>query len=284
MLLAVAAATDLAAGVERRAQPSLGQVLARAGAYAVAYGEALANVIADEEFVQELALRHGGTVLERRQLASEIAFLGLAGTTEWLAFRHVLRVDGEAVSDAAGGLERLFRETPRSALAQARAIANESARHNLGPVQRNFNVPTTVLQFILPQHQDRFRFRKVAEERADGGVVWIVEFRERGGSTFIRTPQGRPARAEGRLWIDPSDGRVVRSRLQVRGDVHAEIEVAWQHDGRLGVHVPAEMREAYQGPWRAASGTSAAPEPYIVRGVARYANFRRFEVDVRLLR
>ena len=90
-------------------------------------------------------------------------------------------------------LERIFRDTPGSALAQVRAIAAESARHNIGPVQRNFNVPTTVLQFILPQHQERFRFRKVAEERSGAEPVWVIDFREQRRSTFIRTPEGRDA-------------------------------------------------------------------------------------------
>jgi hypothetical protein len=263
--------------------PSLGQVLSRVAAYSVAYGSALVSVVADEDFVQELA-RRDGTILQRRRIESEVAFVKLAGTIEWLAFRSALRVDGVAVGDAAGRLERVFRENPGTALAQARAIAAESARHNLGPVQRNFNVPTTVLQFLLPQHQGRFRFRKVAEERVAGETVWVVEFREQRRATFIRMPDGRDAPAGGRLWIAPDDGRVVRSRLVVKADVLAEIDVAWQHDDRLALWVPAEMREAYRGPSMAGTADSPPEEPYDVRGVARYSNYRRFEVDSRIVR
>jgi hypothetical protein len=272
--------TTIADGdVMREAGPSLRDVLTRVADYAAAYGDALSNVLADEEFVQEIVLRNG-TLVERRRLESEIAFVKLADAIEWLAFRSVLRVDGVPVADASRQLERVFRDAPRSALAQARAITAESARHNLGPVLRNFNVPTTVLQFVLARHQDRFRFRKISEERVEGGTLWIVEFREQERSTFIRTPQGRPAPAQGRLWIAPDDGRVLRSRLAVEADVRAEIDVEWRFDDRLKLWVPSEMREAYRGS-RTVDGSASRQD---VRGVARYSNYRRFEVDFRIVR
>jgi len=269
------------AALEPRA-PSLRQVLARAADYSVAYGSALASVVADETFVQELVLPGDGYVVRQRRLESEIAFVKLAQTTEWLAFRGVLRVDGTPAAHTAGQLERIFRYAPQSALAQARAITAGSARYNLGPVERNFNVPTTVLQFLLPQHQNRFRFRKVGEERAGDEPVWVVEFRERGRSTFIRTPEGRDAPAEGRLWIVPADGRVIRSRLVVEAGVRAEIEAAWQYDDRLQLWVPEEMREHYRGPWKTTGDLGPIGERYDVRGVARYSNYRRFEVEYRI--
>jgi hypothetical protein len=281
-----AATIGFAGRFEPASALSLREVLSRAGAYSVSYGDALASVIADEEFIQQLVSRRDQAVLEQRRLQSEIAFVKLADTIEWLAFRSVLRVDGAAVRGAAGQLERVFRETPRSALAQARAIADESARYNLGLVHRNFNVPTTVLQFILPQYQDRFRYRKVAQERAAGEAepIWIVEFREQPRGTFIRTPDGRSAPAEGRLWISPADGRVVRSRMAVTADVKAEIEVEWRHDARLALWVPSEMREAYSGREMSMPRDGRADEPYQVRGVATYSNYRRFEVDSRIVR
>lgn len=264
------------------AAPSLREVMGRVADYAAACGEALSEVIADEDFAQELVLRDG-TVVERRRLESEIAFVALDDSREWLAFRSVLRVDGTPVGDASRRLERLFRDTPRSALAQARAISAESARYNLGPVQRNFNVPTTVLQFVLARHQDRFRFRKASEERVAGELVWVVDFREQDRSTFVRTPEGRAAPSQGRLWIVPEAGRIVRSRLIVEADVRAEIEVDWSLDRRLTLWVPAEMRESYRGS-RPSSEQARNGAIEDVRGVATYSNYRRFEVDSRIIR
>ena len=251
--------------------------------YAIAYGASLASVVADEDYAQELTLRRDGSRVEQRRLESEIAFVKLSNAIDWLAFRSVLRVDGTAVADAAGRLERIFRDTPGSALAQVRAIAAESARHNLGPVQRNFNVPTTVLQFILPQHQERFRFRKVAEERTGKETVWVIEFREQRRSTFVRTPEGRDAPAEGRLWVAPDDGRVVRSR---RGESGSRS----RHRSHLATRPQAVAlgpdRDAgnYRGPWLTTTGSSTKEDAYDVRGIAKYSNYRRFEVDARIVR
>ena len=270
-----------AAGSGPRA-PSLREVLARSADYSVAYGSALASVVADESFVQELVLPGDGSVVQQRRLESEIAFVQLAQTTEWLAFRRVLRVDGALAAHRTGQLEGIFRDAPQSALAQARAITAASARYNLGPVERNFNVPTTVLQFLLPQHQDRFRFRKVGEESAGHERVWVIDFRERGRSTFIRTPEGRAAPSSGRLWIVPAEGRVIRTRLAVEAGVRAEIETAWQREDRLKLWVPEEMREHYRGPWKTTGDSGQAGERLDVRGLARYSNYRRFEVEYRL--
>jgi hypothetical protein len=262
---------------------SLRDVLERAAAYAAACGTALSRVVADEIFEQELVLSLEGTVVQRRRLESEIAFVELANGFDWLAFRSVLRVNDAVVADGARRLDGVFRSTPPSALAQARAIATESARHNLGPVQRNFNVPTTVLQFLLKPHQGRFRFRKVSEERVGGEATWVLDFREQNRATFIRTPEGRDAPSHGRLWIVPDQGRVVRSRLVVEAEVDAAIDVRWRDESRLGIWVPAEMRESYQGSW-ALTPTSSRKEAYDVVGRATYSNYRRFEVDSRLVR
>lgn len=273
--LVTAASLAASAATERgpTRAPSLKTVLARTADYCVSHGAELSRVIADEHFEQELVSRSDGTVANKRRLDSEIAFVTLAGTDEWLAFRSVLRVDGAIVPDAAGRLERAFRDTPRSALAQASAITRESARFNLGPVERTFNVPTTVLHFLLPSHQERFRFRKVAEERLGGELVWVVEFRERERGTLIRTPDGRSLPARGRIWVAPEVGRVIRSHLAVNAEVEARVDVVWRPEPRLTLWVPAEMRESYR-----------TRDAYDVRGLATYANYRRFEVDSRIVR
>jgi len=284
LAVCLAAAVTVHAAGPSPAAPSLKQVLARAGDYSVSYGAALASVIADETFTQEIVLSRDGTTGQRRLLESEIAFVKLAGTIEWLAFRSVLRVDGASVPGGSGRLERLMRDAPQSALSQARAISDEGARHHLGPVQRNFNVPTTVLQFILPQHQDRFRFRKAGEERVDGELAWIVEFQERDRATFIRTPDGRAAPSRGSLSVVPDDGRVLASRLEVKAVIEAGVEVRWRRDDRLALWVPAEMRERYRGRELVLTDAAGKDEPFELRGLATYTNYRRFEVDFRLVR
>lgn len=271
----------------RARPPSLDDVLARAGSYAVDYGLALTSVLAGEAYTQRLVWRNTKTVLSDRRLRSEIAFVRLVESTEWLAFRNVLAVNDSPIPESDGRLERLFRGSQQSLLEQARLIAGDSARFNLGPITREINVPTTALHFVHPRHQANCRFDKEGEEAIDGERAWIVRFRERDRGGLISRGDGRSVPAEGRLWIVPSDGRVVRSELVVKdfvrggGDSRAEVRVTWRRDAPLDLWVPAEMREFYSGPWQALSAPGRR-ERYDIDGVATYSNYRRFTVDVRI--
>jgi hypothetical protein len=247
------------AALASQTSPSLDMVLDRASAYVLRYGESLSTVLAAESYTQRLVWRRTGEALSERRLRSEIAFVRLIDSTEWLAFRNVLAVNDVDVAESAGRLERLFQRPSQSLLEQARSIAGESARYNLGPITRQINVPTTALHFIHPRHRPDCRFEKEAEESIDGERVWVVRFKERDRGGLISRGDGRNLPAEGRLWIVPMDGRVVGSELVVkdfvrgRSDSRAVIEVRWRRDAALDLWVPAEMRERYTGPWTAMS-------------------------------
>ena len=270
-----------------QARYSLDDVLKRAGQYTVDYGESLASVLAEETYVQRLVWRRDQSVKQERKLQSEIAFVRLVDSTEWLTFRNVLAVDDEAIPDAHGRLERLLRASPASLLVQARLIASESARFNIGPMTRDINVPTTALHFLHPKHRPNCRFNKEREEVLDGERVWVIRFRERERGSLIRGVDGLNLPALGRLWIVPADGRVVRSELVIenfvrgRGDSKAEIGVRWRRDRSLDLWVPAEMRERYESSWYEPRD-SRPRERYDIDGVATYSNYRRFTVDVRI--
>jgi hypothetical protein len=282
-------------------QPSLRDVLARTGQYTIRWGETFSTIVADEEYTQQLVAFETTQVVETRVLRSEIAFVRLSGSPEWLALRSVLSVDGAPVDDA-GRLERVLRAERDSSLAQARAIADESSRHNLGPLVRNFNVPTIVLQFLHPANQARFRFSRKGEEDRGGERVWWLAFEERERPTFIRAPGGKSLPVRGRVWVAPDTGRIgrtelvvddfhppVRARLQAPGRAgrsvtvrsRAEIAVTFRPDARLGQWVPSEMRERYEGAWPD-GGPDGEPRHYEITGTATYTNFRRFDVDIRI--
>ena len=284
-LLIVLLPASQAAAPPRR--DTLDGVLARAGRYTVEYGEALASVLAEEVYEQRLVWRRDQGVKQERKLRSEIAFVRLVNSTEWLTFRNVLAVDEEAIPDSNGRLERLLRGSALSLFVQARLIASESARFNIGPITRDINVPTTSLHFLHPKHRPNCRFNKEREEVLDGERVWVIRFRERERGNLIRGTDGLNLPALGRLWIVPAEGRVVKSELVIedfvrgRGDSKAEIGVRWRRDGSLDLWVPAEMRERYEGPWYEPRD-SRPRERYDIDGVATYSNYRRFTVDVRI--
>ena len=80
--------------------------------------------------------------------------------------------------------------------------------------------------------------------------------RPRSGSSRTRKAAGHddpntdhkdfPAR--GRFWIDPATGRVLMSELRCRtAQIKATIDVSFQSEPLLGLLVPIEMRERYEG-------------------------------------
>ena len=286
-LTAIACILALPAALAGQSRVTLRDVLGRAGDYVVAYGESLATVLAEEQYTQQLTFSRERRPLAVRRLRSEIAFVRLADTSEWIAFRNVTSVDGQEVPDAEGRLERLFRTAPPTLLAQTRLIASESARYNLGPLTREINVPTFALHYLHPENQLASDFDKSGEETLNGITTWIVRFRERNGGGFIRRSDDRRLPTEGRFWIGTADGCVLKTQLTVRNfvrggrDSRAEINVTWRRDATLNLWVPAEMREAYHGPWTPLE-TPLGPKPYDIDGTAQYSNYRRFTVDVRI--
>jgi hypothetical protein len=265
---------------------SLADVIGRARDYVADYGDALATVVADELYAQELIAIPGGAPFRRRVLRSEIVFVPLAASDEWQAFRNVVSVDGEAVAGAQGRLERVFGSAPRSIIAQARALAEEGARYNLGPLHRNFNAPTMPLQYLHRSRRDTVRFDKRGEETAGNAQAWVVRFREDRHGTLIRSTDGRAIPVEGQMWIVPADGRIIRASLVAKDFLpagpggkssRAELDVTWREEPKFGLWVPGEMRERYAGPWTDGSTR------YDISGTAVYSNYRRFNVDMRLI-
>lgn len=282
LALLIAALTALPAG-----QPDLRVVMARAGAYVAKYQQDFSLLVADERYLQHVTAATEGEARgtprtpggegadEHRDLVSEFALVRVQGAerTLWLAFRDVVEVDGRAVRDRQERLRRLFLAPPADALAQARAIAFESARYNIGDMVRTVNVPTLALEFLDTAAQKRSRFRKVGEDTAEGGRAWVVSFEERARPALIKTHGGRDVKTKGLAWIDPGTGRLLKTELdpQLHRGRASRIVTTYAPDERLQLWVPVEMTEVYEMESRTLTGT------------ATYTNFRRFETEVKLL-
>ena len=94
-----------------------------------------------------------------------------------------------------------------------------------------------------------------------------VRFEEWRVPTILRTFGNHDLPARGLLWIDETNGRVVKTRLQLGyWRIPPEVVTTYRHDEELGIDVPAEMRDWYP------DGRGD------VRGVATYGRFRRFQV------
>jgi len=252
-----------------RATDSLEELLQRAGAYVAAYERDVAAIVADEDYTQRFIVEPS---TEMRRLRSDV--LTIRDEEEgWIEFRDVYEIDGRPVRDRTDRLAKLFLEPHPDSRAQAKRIAEESARFNLAPqVSRTINMPLVALQFIRAQNQDRCTFTEAGKKISHGIESRRVDFQERATPRIIRTVDGAAAR--GHFWIDAGSGRITETELFVdtaldRGRrsrvVGALIHVVYAEQPRLHLWLPVAMNETYSGVG-------------FIDGHATYSNFRRFTV------
>ncbi|HMC76679.1 MAG TPA: VWA domain-containing protein, partial [Vicinamibacterales bacterium] len=166
-------------------EAGLDEVMARVGEYAAGYGQQASVIIGLEHYEQRL-LSVTGSETSRRQSIAEFALVKTGDAIGWSGFRDVIEVDGRRVGNRQDRLQTLFKSGKPDA-GEARRIADEGARFNLGPARRNFNEPTAALFFFMPSLLPRFAFTRKGESVIDGATVWEVEFKEQARPTLIRT-------------------------------------------------------------------------------------------------
>lgn len=260
--------------------PSLKDVLRRIGAYVLSYGERASVVVATEHYAQDVTSNGAAGQRQYRSVVAEFAIVKVAGLGDWVGFRDVVEVDGNRVTDREDRLVHALMSAT-GGFDEAKRITNESARFNIGPVLRNFNVPTTALFFFTPANFDRFKFKR--KSVASSGM-WEIAFQETRRPTLIRTPDGASVPATGTLWVNPDDGTILRTRLEVFGyatpahsgdsGTRGEIDVSYRHIGALDMWLPDTMVETFEG----SHGTLVER----THGEARYSNYRRFQTSARI--
>ena len=261
--------------ITRADTDTLTDVMKRAHQYVVLYEDhELSTVIAREQYLQQWLDPQAHTKAERR-LTSDYLLFQLPPSEEWFSLRDVLDVDGTPVADRTARLNDLFGRSQDVQRDLAMAIMKESARFNLAPELyiRTVNVPTFALRFLRPSSRSRMMFEKEGEEQVEGTRVWTVAFREVKGPTYVSTPNRRDLHAQGRFWIDPDTGAVMRSEMIVGGTRQTTqrltITVTYRLDPALGFRVPVEMQERYDNPRHL--------EDDVVVARALYSDFRRFD-------
>lgn len=257
-----------AAGSAGAAQePTLAVVLERAAAYVADFHRELSSIVAEEQYAQEwktvwAGKRRGTTNLGHRELRSDLLLLKTFDANDWLQYRDVYEVDGTAVRDRQERLADLFREDSASSTALMRTILDASARYNIGDIVRNVNTPLFALKYLLASNQRRFAFKRTADATAGPATadpeqagafrlsteVWAIAYQEKKSDTIIRTETRRDFPSRGRFWIEPATGRVLMSELMLENrHIKVAIDVSYQSEPLLGLLVPIEMRERYEG-------------------------------------
>jgi len=262
-------------------RPPLQTILARVTDYVVRYQRELSGIVAEERYVQD-SDKSDRPFVTHRELKSDLLLVRTAGATEaYVQFRDVFEVDGDAVRDRSDRLTKLFVHPTESAKQQAVQIMAESARYNIGSVERNINVPLIALMLLDPSYQPRFKYSVSTEHKGTPrsmpkseafrlpGDAWEIDFDETATPTVIRG-DNLDAKSHGRVWVDPETSRVLMTELVVEAKtVRTTIRVSYQSEPLAGFLLPVEMRETYVMKGRF----------YTFEGAATYGNFRRFSVD-----
>jgi hypothetical protein len=200
---------------QSRPEPALEDVVRKMGEYVAAYGQRAALLVAEEKYTQQVATEDD-TPLRPFQLTAEVAIVKAPGGTGWIGFRDVVEVNGKPLVDRKDRLMRLLSD-PDGDASEARRISDESSRFNIGPVTRNFNVPTTVLFFFHPGNLSRFSFTRKGTKTVDGVQAWVLDFTETRRPTMMMTRAGKDVPCEGTVWVVPQNGTVVHTRVRLRG-------------------------------------------------------------------
>lgn len=276
-LVCVIAATLTAASLVHAQQPTLDVVLDRLGAYLADYETKVVELVADERYEQWIKRKsgYGGAVVSRRKLQSTFFLMRLADGQAWIGLRDVFSVDGKAVAGGSRAMEDILKEGTADAFEEALRVARENAKYNIGPVYRTINLPLHALELLHPRNRNRIQFAAAGQSRMAGRSSWQIDFDEHARPTIVSDGFGGDRPVQGRVWVDPSTGAVLKTDLRIGGDPsiinEAAISVEYRSNDRLQVFLPAEMEESY------------TLKIEVLHGRASYRNYRRFQTSARLV-
>ena len=279
-IVALAVAFLVPAALTAEERPPLQTILDRVTDYVVRFENTIQGIVAEERYVQD-SDKSDRPFVTHRELKSDLLLVRADGSDFGYAqFRDVFQVDGDAVRDRTDRLTKLFIDRSLSSHKLASEIMNESARYNIGTVERNINVPLIGLMLLDPMHRARFKYSVSTEHKGVPrgmpkspsftlpGDTWEVEFEETATPTLVKGDD-QDAKSHGRLWVDPDTSRVLLTEFIVEAKtVRSTIRVSYQSEPIAGVLVPVEMRETYVIKKRF----------YTFEGTATYGNFRQFSV------
>lgn len=272
--------------------PALTPVLSRAATYVERLADRVSGFVTAESYVQDVFLpmnrfgsRPGGqrpySGAVHRELKADLLLVRPVGSDGWMQFRDVTDVDGKKLKDRNDRLAKLFLEPSSSTAAQSRKIMTESARYNIGDIERNINLPVLALAVLDRRMQQGFAFsypkgddkpnlpKRPAFVPPDDALM--VAFTETQPRTMVASPQGKNLPSSGHFWLDRGTSQIYMTEIGIDDLwLRAQIFVAYGTVDGINLPVPIEMFERYENKL---NGTR-------VEGSATYSNFREFKVAV----
>jgi len=239
--------------------PDIDVLMQRVGDYVHGFIDQFSNVVAEERYEPDRVRRGNG------RLRSDFLLVRKPGSErQFLTFRDVVEVNGRAVRNREEALSRLFVQPFESAVAQANAITEHSADHMFPGSD-----PLLVMVFLQPEYQPRFTFIRDDVDPRLGPDIRRVVFEETTSPTMLRQEKDRDLPSRGAIWVSERTGKVMRTELRLGSDpTMTTIATMFGRDEPLSIDVPVVLEQTYY------------PSPgEVVKGIARYSNFRRFNVS-----
>src|SRR6185503_18246906 len=236
-------------------------LVSRASRYVEDYELKLSAVVCEERQTQRV-VKSDGTTGKMRELVSDLLLVRTGDSTQ--TFRDVIAVDAKPVRNRQERLRKLFLGPPRGREIQARAIAKESARYNIG-FDRGMDTLMLPLGILHDKEVTGFHFARTA----DG--VTFDEFQSPSMVGYVRSGKRLDMPLHGGLTLESRTGRLSGARLIAENPQFViTLDVRYAEDAASGLLVPVESREDYRTP----------DSKDRLEVSSTYSNFRRFQVTV----
>ena len=253
----------------------LDPILNRAGAYVQGYETRFLAIGAVERSDLKLSTwstksgKAAWSVDAERRVAADYLLVKRPASPGWSAFRDTFEVDGKPVRNRDRRLRALLLEGQDAIFESGKRITEESARYDIGFVDRIANVPVASLLFLHPANIRRFVFARQTEQAPQTTAPWQLAYLERGSPTIMQGSRG-DAPMEGVFLIEPATGTVVKSIVRWTIDgTRSEVTVTYgRSDQSADLWVPTETLEVY---------TTSSTK---FECLTRYSNFSRFELSM----
>lgn len=247
--------------------PTAAELLRLAQEYLTTYAPRVSGVTLEEQYTMTEV--SSGHMLTPVRLSSDLVLLNLGGRV--IALRDPFAVDSQPLRAKEPRITTLLAKPTPAAWDQAQAYVNESMVHFPLDLIVKLNEPTLALHAVAPANESRLTYKIDGRKKLDGVETVALRFDEPKNlkASYI-FPTGGNALASGRLWIDPSTGRIHRTDLSLQSSIEtARISVTYARDPSLDLWLPTTMYDDY--------GTSEPTGGVNVMGVGSYNARRAFE-------
>ena len=261
------------AGVHAGDTRGTAHALELAQRYLATWQEQLSAVVAEEHYRQTVRTSNNRVtwrLRDTRQLLSDILLVKAPADSLWLCFRDVVAVDGAPVADRQDRFAALFSAPGASIVADAKRIAAESARFNLG-FFRTVNTPIAGLTYLGSRFASSTTWTLAVDQRLGNARVWTLTFDQNKAPFVVQEVGKKPLESSGRIWLEPETGRILRTELVVHVLGRPRVITDFVFVQGVDTWAPVRMEERFENDYER------------IAGLATYTKHRAFRTAGRIV-